>query len=292
MKVAQYISMWLAAIRSDGKTHKLLPWLLAVPTIVWQSIFFVGPLLFLIAVTFWQVKAYRLRPAFVFDNWGRILTSSSFYDALGHSLLMALIATLFTLLLAFPAAYTIAFKLNKNLKNLAVFSLIIPIFSSYILRIYAWQIILSPTGIINKFLNWFSIPSLDLLGTATSLQIGFLTLSLPIAILILVFALSGVDKALIEAAENMGCKRWKIISFVLIPSIKPAIILAVSSAFILCFGDYISPVFMMGSNPPTLSILLVDTIKSGSQWPRGAVVGIAMLFVISTFLLLLKKLDK
>jgi spermidine/putrescine transport system permease protein len=113
------------------------------------------------------------------------------------------------------------------------------------------------------------------------LQIGLLTLTLPLAILILTFALSGLDRTWIEAAENMGCKRWQTLMHVVIPAIRPALFLAGTTVFLIAFGDYVSPVFLTGSKPPTLAILIVDTVKSGSQWPRASVIGVAMLVILA-----------
>jgi spermidine/putrescine transport system permease protein len=161
---------------------------------------------------------------------------------------------------------------------------VIPVFSSYILRIYAWQIVLSPQGLANSALGAFGIEALPLLGGALSLQIGLLTLTLPVAVLILVFALNGLDRSLIEAAENLGCQRLRVVRHVLLPAIRPALVLAASTTFLLAFGDYVSPVFMTGSNPPTLSILIVDTVKSGSQWPRASVIGVCMLVLLGLML--------
>ncbi|MBL0727613.1 ABC transporter permease [Piscinibacter sp. HJYY11] len=262
-------------------SRRVLPAVLGVPVFLWQAVFFAAPLVFLIVITFWQVKSFRLEPAFVLDNWERVLLSSPFQRALVHTLTLSAVTTVLALVIAFPAAYTIAFRLPTRLRDLAVAALIVPIFSSYMLRIYAWQIVLSPEGLINNLLGRIGIEALPMLGGAFSLQIGLLTLTLPIAVLILVFALSGVDRTLIEAAENLGCRRSRVIAHVLLPAIRPALLLAATTTFLLAFGDYISPLFMTGSKPPTLSILVVDTVKSGSQWPRASVVGVAMLLVLS-----------
>lgn len=262
-------------------SRRVLPAVLGVPVFLWQAVFFAAPLVFLIVITFWQVKSFRLEPAFVLDNWERVLLSSPFQRALWHTLTLSAVTTVLALLIAFPAAYTIAFRLPTRLRDLAVAALIVPIFSSYMLRIYAWQIVLSPEGLINNLLGRIGIEALPMLGGAFSLQIGLLTLTLPIAVLILVFALSGVDRTLIEAAENLGCRRSRVIAHVLLPAIRPALLLAATTTFLLAFGDYISPLFMTGSKPPTLSILVVDTVKSGSQWPRASVVGVAMLLVLA-----------
>ncbi|MBF5005807.1 ABC transporter permease [Diaphorobacter caeni] len=273
-----------------GPSPGTLPSLLGVPLLLWQMVFFVGPLLFLVVVTFWKVRAFRLQPAFSLDNWTRILGASNFHQATLYTLGVAVTATVLALLIAFPAAYIIALRLPARWRNAVVAALLVPVFSSYILRIYAWQIVLSPEGIANSVLGLLGISALPLLGGSLSLHIGLLTLSLPIVVLILSFALSGVDGTLIEAAENMGCNRGQVITRVLLPAIRPALLLAASTTFVLAFGDYVSPLFMTGSNPPTLSILIVDTVKSGSQWPRASVIGVSMLAMLGAALALTRVL--
>jgi spermidine/putrescine transport system permease protein len=259
----------------------VLPTALGLPVAVWQIVFFAAPLLFLIVITFWQVRSFRLEPAFVMDNWSRILGSTTFYRAFTHTLSVSVTTTILALAIAFPAAYTISFRLPARLRDLVVAFLIVPIFSSYLLRIYAWQIMLSPQGIANSLFVRMGGSPLELLGGGFSLQVGMLTLTLPVVELILIFALSGLDRTLIEAAENLGCRRIRIIAHVILPAIRPALMLAGSTAFLLAFGDYISPLFMTGSKPPTLSILIVDTVKSGAQWPRASVIGVAMLVILA-----------
>ncbi|WP_181702523.1 ABC transporter permease [Chthonobacter albigriseus] len=272
--------------RSTAGSPAVFPVLLGLPVLLWQLIFFAGPLVFLVVITFWQVKSFRLSPAFVADNWEKVLTSTAFLRALGHTLTVAGTTTVLATAIALPAAYTIAFRLPPRLRDFAVAFLVVPVFSSYILRIYAWQVVLSPQGVINGIAGLVGIEPLPLLGGAFSLQIGLLTLTLPIAVLILTFGFAGVDRTLIEAAENLGCRRSRVVAHVLLPAIRPAIALAATTSFLLAFGDYVSPLFMTGSKPPTLSIVVVDTVKSGSQWPRASVVGVSMLLILVAVLAL------
>lgn len=267
-----------------ARTHgspAALPLGLGLPVLAWQLLFFAAPLAYLVVITFWQVKSFRLEPAFVMDNWTRILGAATFHSAMLYTLKVAATTTVLSMLVAFPVAYTIALRLPARLRNLAVALLVVPVFSSYLLRVYAWQIVLSPQGIINSLLAWAGSDALPLLGGAFALYVGLLSLTLPVVVLVLVFAISGVDGSLIEAAENLGCRRSRVIVHVLLPAIRPALVLAASTAFLLAFGDFVSPVFMTGSSPPTLSILIVDTVKSGSQWPRASVIGVAMLAILA-----------
>jgi ABC-type spermidine/putrescine transport system permease subunit I len=258
----------------------------------WQLTFFAAPLAFLVVITFWKVENYQLSPAFVLDNWERVLDSTPFQRALLYTLRVAGTTTVLGLLLAFPAAYIIALRLSPRMRDLAVAALIVPVFSSYIVRVYAWQVLLSPQGAINVALTGLGLPPQALLGNAFALQVGLLTLTLPVAVLILVFALSAIDRTLIEAAENLGCPPHRVIFNVLIPAVRPAILLAGTTIFLLSFSDYPSPVFLGSSRPPTLAILIVDTVKSGSQWPRASVIGVAMLSILALAFVLTQLLSR
>jgi spermidine/putrescine transport system permease protein len=263
-----------------GLAPKAIPLALGIPVVAWQTVFFLAPLVFLVVITFWQVRSFRLEPAFVLDNWTRVLNSTAFQRALQYTLGVAVQTTVLAMVISFPVAHLIAFRMSPRLRAATLAWLVVPIFSSYLLRIYAWQIVLSPDGIVNSLIAGLGLAKLPMLGGAFSLQVGLLTLTLPVTILILAMAMMGVDRTLLEAAQNLGGTSAKAILFVLMPAIRPALILAASSAFLLAFGDYVSPVFLTGSKPPTLAILVVDTVKSGSQWPRASAIGVSMLAVL------------
>ena len=103
-------------------------------------------------------------------------------------------------------------------------------------------------------------------------------------------ALGAVDRTLVQAAHNLGCGRMATVLRIIVPSARVGLVLAAAFAFILCFGDYISPQFLGGSNPPTLSILIADQVKSGNHWPRASVVAVVMILTLTAVLGILMKL--
>ncbi|MGR0278262.1 ABC transporter permease [Marinomonas dokdonensis] len=262
------------------------PAALALPPLLWQFMFFVLPMFFLLALTFWEVKFYKPVPAFVMDNWIRILGSNSFQKALAYTVQMSALSSIIAIIIALPAACILAFRINKKYQPILIALLVVPVFTSYVLRAYAWQVVLSPQGLINWAFSHLGFASIDMLGGTFALQIGYLTLCLPVVVLILTFSLLGVDRSQLEAASNLGCRSYQVFWHVLLPSIRNGILLAITTVFMLTFSDYIAPLLLSGSNPPTLSILIVDTIKSGAQWPRAAVIGIVMMLFIGLVLLL------
>jgi ABC-type spermidine/putrescine transport system permease subunit I len=124
----------------------------------------------------------------------------------------------------------------------------------------------------------------QVLNTTTGTLIGFLTLTLPLVVLLQTFALSSIDMRLVEAAHNLRCGRLRTVFTVIIPSARVGLVLAAALAFVLCFGDYISPQFLGGSKPPTLSILIADQVKSGNHWPRASVVAVSMIVTLTVVL--------
>lgn len=260
-----------------AKQRDFYAWFWRAPLLIWQVLFFVVPLAFMFVLSFWLVKNYRMTPAFAFDNWAKMLGWNIFWSAYGYTLGLALAATVLASVLAFPASYGLAFKLNDTARRWAIFLLIIPFFTSYLVRVYAWQVVLAGNGIISAFLAWFGLGPVSLLNTPTGTIIGYLTLSFPLVVILQTISLASIDKTLIEAAHNMGCSPFRTIFSVIIPAAKVGLIVAALFCFILSFGDFVSPYYLGGSKPPTLSIMIVDSTKSGQQWPRAAVIAVVMI---------------
>jgi len=254
------------------------------PLLIWQLAFFVVPLGFLVYLSFWVVRNYRMTPALDPVNWVKMFSRDYFWDAYALTFGLAAIATVIATIVAFPAAYTLAFKVSATTRRLVVFLLVIPFFTSYLVRIYAWQTMLSESGVINSALSLIGLGPFALLNTMVGTVIGYLALALPLVTIFQTFALANVDKRLIEAAYNLGCSPWRTIFQVIVPLARTGIIIGALFCFILSFGDFVSPYYLGGSKPPTLSILIIDTTKAGQQWPKAAVVAITMivtLFVVA-----------
>lgn len=251
-----------------------------LPLLIWQFLFFVVPLGFMFIMSFWVVRNYRMEPDFSFANWAKILNWGIFWNAYGFTLGLAVASTILTSLLAFPASYGLSFKVSETTRRWAIFLLIIPFFTSYLVRVYAWQVVLGGNGIINAILGTVGIAPLTMLNTPIGTLVGYLTLTLPLIVILQTISLSSIDKTLIEAAHNLGCGRLRTIYAVILPAAKVGMIVAALFCFILSFGDFVSPYYLGGSKPPTLSIMIIDSTKSGQQWPRAAVIAVMMILTL------------
>lgn len=263
---------------TEGSRFYRLFWRL--PLIVWQGAFFVVPVLFLAAMTFWLVKNYRMEPDFVLTNWEKVLGRGVFWDAYWLTLFRATLAGILASLIAFPAAYTLAFRASESARRFALFCLIVPFFTSFLVRAYAWQVILAEGGPINAVLGGLGLGPFAMLNSGFGAMVGYLTLVLPLVVIFQTWSLSAIDRNLIEAAWNLGASPRRTLFRVILPAARTGIFVGAIFAFILTFGDFVSPFYLGGSKPPTLSILIIDTTKSGQQWPRAAVVSMMMILTL------------
>lgn len=253
-----------------------------MPMLIWQGLFFVGPLLFMFAMSFFLVKNYRMEPALQLSNWTNVLSKGFFWNSYFFTLWLAVLATFFTTLIAFPMSYFLAFKVSEKTRRWAIFILIIPFFTSYLVRIFAWQVILAQQGVINGGFSLLGLGPFTMLNTKLGTMVGYLTLCMPLALILQTFSLANIDKRLVEAAHNLGCGRLRTVFTVVLPLAKTGLVVAAVFCFILSFGDFVAPYYLGGSKPPTLSIMIIDTSKSGQQWPRAAVVALMMIITLLT----------
>jgi spermidine/putrescine transport system permease protein len=278
-----------APVRRPAKRGlRVFGFVIGGPMLLWQLAFFLGPLLFLIWMTFWRVRNFRLTPDFIYDNWERLLGAPYLYQAYLYTATISLAASVLCSVVAFPAAYTLAFRVSAGTRRLATFLLIVPFFTSYLVRVYAWGTILSDKGAINYVVKALGFAAVPLMNNAFGSLVGYLTLSLPLVVLIQLFALSNVDRNLIEAAHNLRCGPLRTVFTVIVPSARVGLVMAATFVFILSFGDYVAPTMLGGGKPPTLSILITDQVKSGNHWPRAAVVAVIMVvsLIVTLFAML------
>ena len=253
---------------------------LRFPIIIWQALFFVAPLIFMVAMSFFIVRNYRMTEAFVMKNWLKMMSRDYFWDSYMLTFGLATLATIVVMTVAFPAAYTLAFRVSETTRRWAIFLLIIPFFTSYLVRIFSWYVILAESGVINAMLGYVGLGPFVMLNTKFGTIVGYMTLTLPLVIILQTFSLANIDRSLVEAAHNLGCRPWRTIYRVILPLARTGLIIAAVFCFILSFGDFVSPYYLGGSKPPTLPILIVDTVKSGQQWPRAAVVAVVMMVTL------------
>ena len=220
----------------------------AAPYIVWAAIFIVVPLIIMVYFAFTNDAG-----SFTLENFAQI---GRFKKAFGLSLLYAVIATVITLLLAYPMAYYMT-KFKISHQRMIMMLIMLPMWMNFLIRTYSWISILANTGLINKFLGLFGIGPLQLINTPGAVILGMVYDFIPYMILPIYTAMSKIDNSLLEAASDLGSNSWSRIRRVIMPLSLPGVISGITMVFVPSVSTfYISQ--KLGGNK---TLLIGDAIE-------------------------------
>jgi spermidine/putrescine transport system permease protein len=234
--------------------------------------------------------SYNLTLSNYLDSIGNPVYRKVAYNALGIGGLAALICVV----AGYPVAYFITFRLRRG-RNLALFLVVISLFSSYLVRIYAWRTILGQHGVINDSLIKLGVidhPLLFLLFSRSAVLIAFVNVFLPYSILILTSAMQNVPRDLLENARDLGATSLRTFSKVLLPLTMTGAVGAFTYTFILCVGDYITPQLLGGKSGTFIGTVVSDQFLALGNQPVGAAISFMMLVIFFVTYLGLSRLER
>ncbi|WP_415405028.1 ABC transporter permease subunit [Tateyamaria sp. SN3-11] len=216
-----------------------------------------------------------------FENFIFLTEDDLYWKAYLSSLQIALISTLLTLLVGYPMAYAMA-RAPEQWRPTLLMLVILPFWTSFLIRVYAWVGILSGEGFLNQFLLWIGIidAPLTILNTNTAVYIGIVYTYLPFMILPIYSALDRLDGSLIEAAEDLGCSRLKAFWLVTIPLSKNGIIAGCFLVFIPALGEFVIPSLLGGSGTLMIGKVLFEEFFSNRDWPVASAVAVILLLIL------------
>ncbi|WP_164660747.1 ABC transporter permease subunit [Tropicibacter sp. Alg240-R139] len=216
-----------------------------------------------------------------FENFVWLTEDDLYWKAYLSSFKIALIATFFTLLVGYPMAYGMA-RAPQEWRPTLMMLVILPFWTSFLIRVYAWMGILSNEGFLNQILLWLGVISepLTLLNTNKAVYIGIVYTYLPFMILPIYAALDRLDGSLIEAAEDLGCSRLQAFWLVTIPLSRPGIIAGSFLVFIPVLGEFVIPSLLGGSGTLMIGKVLWEEFFSNRDWPVASAVAVVLLLIL------------
>jgi len=257
---------------------------LAVPPYVWLGLFFVLPLVLIVAISFRPETG----PINFDDPWAlslvqyqRVWETESYLRLLGVSVLMALVVAGAATLLAYPVAYFLAFRARDR----AVFYLVlllIPFAASYLLKIMAWRLMLGQEGAINSFLQYIGLTAepLDLLlYSRAAVIIALIYVWIPFAALPIYAAMQRINRGHQEAAADLGAGPWSRFWRITVPLSLPGALAAFFMVFIPTVGEYVTPSLVGGTEGFMYGNLIQDFFTSAANWAQGSALAVIMLVV-------------
>ena len=254
----------------------LVPFLIVLKISFAESIFGQPPYSKLL-----EYKDSVLQVVLYFESYITLFTDSLFVEAYLRSIKMAAITTLFCILIGYPMAYFIA-QANPKTRNLLLLGVILPFWTSLLLRVYAWAGILRNEGLLNNFLMWTGIidSPIELYRTDTAVYIGLIYTYLPFFILPLYASLVKLDTRLLEAAYDLGARPFTAFRQITLPLSMPGVISGAMLVFIPAVGEYVVPEMLGGANTLMMGRVMWNEFFNNADWPMAAAVTCVMVVLL------------
>jgi putrescine transport system permease protein len=250
----------------------------------WLAVFFLLPFALVLAIAFGTNNPDAVPPVdpgVSLKNFALLFTDDLYLAAWLGSLRIAATSTLVTLLLGYPMAYAIA-RARPNLRPLLLMAVILPFWTSFLIRVYAWMGLLASNGILNQFLRGTGLVADPgtILGTEWAVHLGIVYAYLPFMVLPLYASLEKLDTSLLEAAADLGASPLVAFFTVTLPQSLPGIVAGCLLVFIPAVGEFVIPDLLGGTNTLMIGKVLWDEFFLNSDWPLAAAVAICLLVLL------------
>ena len=258
------------------------------PTLLVMGLTMCIPFGIMIVMSFWTQIGFEFDTAFSLVNYAEAVEKPMYRALLLRSLTISAICTVATVLLSYPMAYYVAFHVRKH-KMAWIILMTVPFFSSYLLRIFAWKVILGYNGVINSGLKGLGLieqPLAFLLYSPTAVVITLAHAWAAFAILPIYISLEKIDRSLIEAATDLGDGPVKRFLGITLPLSMPGVIAASLMIFIPTVGDYVTPTLVGGPDGLMIANLIQAQFGLVNNWPMGAALALDMMLVVAVISLL------
>ena len=257
---------------------------LVSPTFIYAILLLAAPIALVVALSFWTQDYLTLIRTPTLENyreaWGELI----YQTLMLRSLKLSIFVTFFTIMLAFPVAYYVSFYVNPKRKPFWIFMITIPFWTSYLMRIFLWKVILGYNGVINGSLMGLGIIESPIREIAYSQNAVIITLAhawVPFAILTIFVALEKIDRSLLEAAKDLGDGPFRRFIRITLPLAMPGVIAATVIVFIPTIGYYVTPRLVGGPNGLMISNMIELQFKKANNAPLGAALALSAMFLVT-----------
>jgi putative spermidine/putrescine transport system permease protein len=271
------------------------PWLRAIALLLlplgWMVVFYLAALAVLFVSAFWSIDSFtgKLTHSWTWDNFHTIFTDPTYRQIAWRTIWMAAAVTATDAIVAFPFAYYMARIARPRLRTLLFVLVLLPLFSSYLARIYAWRLILNHDGALNWTLGKLGLPTQGWAFTNTAMWIVFSYIWLPFMIVPIYAALERIPDSYIEASRDLGARNWTTFRRVIVPLALPGIVAGSIFTFSLTLGDYITP-SLVGNVDFIGNVIYRNVLGLTNNLPFAAAYATIPLLVMGLYLMIAKRL--
>ena len=256
--------------------------------LLWTLLFLFIPYLIMFSYSFYTKQFPTFVPDFQFGNYLQIFSDPQYYQVLSRTFKIAFFVALSALLLAYPLAYFLVFRIRSRRLRLALYmATIVPLWVSYLLRAYTWKTILGSEGVLNSFLVWVGIldqPSSLFLYNQFAMILTLTYIFIPFMVMPIYTALEKIPPSLVEASKDCGVGSGLTFLRIVLPLSAPGIIAGVTFTFCLTFGDFVTPFLVGGPDGQMVATVVQSQFGTALNWPLGAALSIVVLVVVLTII--------
>ena len=288
-------------MRSDGILHRLgrseaaSGLAMISPTAVYAILLLAAPLALIFLYSFLTDGYLEIIRTFTFANYIEAWTNELYRVVMLRSLFVSLTVTAVTVLLAFPVAYFVSFHVDPSRKSLWLFLITIPFWTSYLIRVFLWKVILGYNGVVNSGLLGLGIISEPLQWINYNVGAVVVTLAhayAPFAILPIFVALEKIDRSLLEAGQDLGESRFMTFLRVTLPLAMPGVIASVLIVFIPTIGDFVTPQLVGGPEGRMVANLIQLQYLKLDNYPLGSAIAVSAMMIVTVVSLVFLYLNR
>ena len=258
-------------------------WIYVGPAVAWTACFFLLPFAVMAVQSLGQRIGGRAVPGWTVANYARFIEKPYFYQALVNSLEVTAIITEVSILVAYPLAWTLAYRVPARWQRAALLLAILPFWTSYLVRSYSWLLVLAPEGVIPLALRAVGVDldGMQLVSNRTGTVIGFVHFFTMLLTLTIYASLVQIPASYLRAAADLGASAWQAFWRVTLPLSLPGIVVGAFLTFVLAIGDYITPQILGGNRELLMPQAIMLQIGRQADFPMAAALSLILMVMVS-----------
>ncbi len=270
----------------------LRPVLLLTPPMAWFVLIYLAALVLLLITAFWSIDPFTTQIVQVWStsNFQTILSEPIYRSIIGRTVLMAVLVTVTDAVLAFPFAYFMARVASRRVQTVLFAAVLLPLWASYLARVYAWILILNHSGLLNWSLQSIGLPPANIGYTNVAMWVVFSYIWLPFMIIPVYAALERVPESLLEAAADLGARRWRAVRDIVLPLALPGVAAGSIFTFSLTLGDYITPILVGGAGSSFIGNVVYANVGIANNIPFAAALATVPVLIMAVYLVIAQRL--
>jgi len=266
--------------------------LLLTPPLAWFVLIYLAALCVLLITAFWQINPFTTNIERIWNlgNFTQILGNAAYRGIILRTLQTAAGVTVVDAVVAFPFAYYMARLATPRLRTMLFVAILLPLWASYLARVYAWLLIFTHDGVLNWTLGRFGLSAVNLIYSNKAVFIVFCYVWLPFMIIPVYAALDRIPPSHIEASQDLGGRTWRTLWSVILPFVLPGLVAGSIFTFSLTLGDFITPILIGGTGSNFIGNVIEGNVGVANNVPFAAAMALVPIVIMAAYLLFARAL--